>query len=287
MPLPSFPGHWHAIGLSRRELVQVGYSGLLGLTEELRPYPGLTVETLANRRKLLEDLDRQRAELTSLAELRQFSQLQDEAVAFLTSGKLAKAFSLDREPPQLRDKYGRHLFGQSLLLARRLLQAGVPLVQANMGAMNTWDTHTNNCKRLKGSLLPPLDAGVAALLDDLEAQGMLEQTLVVMLGEFGRTPRLGTDNGGNITSADGRDHWAGVFFAFFAGGGVRGGQVIGKSDKIAAFPASRAYYPSDLGATIYSALGIDPGVEVRDRLDRPMRLNAGEVIQPLFSGASA
>ena len=177
------------------------------------------------------------------------------------------------------------MFGQSLLLARRLLEAGVPIVQANMGHMNNWDTHTNNCDQLKARLLPPLDQGVSALLDDLTASGLLDETLVVMVGEFGRTPRLGTDNGGNITVANGRDHWAGVFSALFAGAGVNGGRVIGRSDKIGAYPASKAYYPSDLGATIYSALGIDPESEVSDPLGRPLQLNRGSVITPLYDGS--
>jgi hypothetical protein len=247
--------------------------------------PGLTADQLGDRKALLQEIDRQRAQLSRQPELQQLTVQQQQAFTVLTSGKVAQAFALDREPDRVRDRYGRHMFGQSLLLARRLLQAGVPVVQANMGPMNNWDTHTQTCQQLKDRLLPPLDQGVAALLDDLDTEGLLEETLVVMLGEFGRTPRLGTDNGGNITRPDGRDHWAGVFFALFAGAGVRGGQVIGKSDAIAAFPASRAYYPSDVGATIYSALGVDPSTEVRDRLGRPLRLNAGEVIQPLFSGA--
>ena len=107
-----------------------------------------------------------------------------------------------------------------------------------------------------------------------------------MVGEFGRTPVMGTDNGGGITSAGGRDHWAGVFFALLAGAGVQGGQAIGKSDKIAAYPATRGYYPSDLGATIYSALGVDPASLVSDQLGRPLQLNQGEVIKPLFTGQS-
>jgi uncharacterized protein (DUF1501 family) len=248
---------------------------------------GLTAGRLSDRRGLLQEVDRQRAFLTGQAQGRQLSAQQDEAVTVLTSGKIGQAFALQQEPDKVRNRYGRHLFGQSLLLARRLVQAGVPVVQANMGHMNTWDTHNANCRQLKDRLLPPLDRGVAALLDDLQASGLLDETLVVMLGEFGRTPKLGGNIGTPQYVPDGRDHWAGVFFAMLAGAGVQGGQVIGRSDKIAAFPASKAYYPSDLGATIYSALGVDPASIVHDPLGRPMHLNSGEVIEPLFRGSAS
>jgi uncharacterized protein (DUF1501 family) len=219
-----------------------------------------------------------------MASYRQFGHLQEKALTMLTAGKVKQAFAIEREDPKVRDRYGRHLFGQSLLLARRLVQAGVPIVQSNMGRMNNWDTHRNNCEQLQTRLLPPLDQGVAALLDDLATLGLLDETLVVMVGEFGRTPKLGRDNGGGITSALGRDHWAGVFFAVFAGAGVQGGQAIGKSDKIAAYPATRGYYPSDLGATVYNTLGVDPATVVHDQLGRPLELNRGQLIRPLYSG---
>jgi uncharacterized protein (DUF1501 family) len=174
------------------------------------------------------------------------------------------------------------MFGQSLLLARRLLQAGVPIVQANMGIVQTWDTHVANFPRLKNDLLPPLDQGVAALLDDLAAHGMLDETLVIITGEFGRTPRISTLPGSTIP---GRDHWAPVFTAAFAGAGVQGGQVIGRTDDLAAYSLTRTFSLEDLGATVYSALGIDPATEIRDQLGRPLQLNRGEPITPLFTGA--
>jgi len=176
------------------------------------------------------------------------------------------------------------LFGQSLLLARRLVQAGVPIVQANMGSMNQWDTHNQNFIQLKDNLLPPLDQGVATLLEDLSATGLLDETLVVMLGEFGRTPKLGGNIGTPAYVPDGRDHWAGVFFALFAGAGVRGGQVIGSSDAIAAYPATSPFTPANLGATIYEALGVDPSTTIIDRLNRPMHLNLGDSIAQLYTG---
>ena len=180
---------------------------------------------------------------------------QDAALAMLCSGKVGRALDTDREDPRLLDRYGRHLFGRSLLLARRLIEAGVPVVQATMGIVQTWDTHVGNFPRLRDDLLPPLDQPSRRLLDDLAARGLLDETLVVMLGEFGRTPRIFELKKGDVP---GRDHWPAVFPAVFAGGGVVGGQVIGKSDRLGAYPVSRTFSPPDLAATVYHALGVDP-----------------------------
>jgi len=193
-----------------------------------------------------------------------------------------QAFDLGREPAALRERYGQNTLGQSLLLARRLVEAGVGIVQANMGSMNNWDTHTDIFKQLKERLLPPFDRGFSTLLADLSERGLLEETLVIAVGEFGRTPKVGQNTGGQATFPTGRDHWGGVFSAVFAGGGVRGGQVVGKSDAEAAYPDGDAYYPSDLGATVYTALGIDPAMEIHDIQGRPLRVNTGKVITPLF-----
>jgi uncharacterized protein (DUF1501 family) len=152
-----------------------------------------------------------------------------------------------------------------------------------MGIVQTWDTHVANFPRLRDSLLPPLDQAVSALLDDLGSRGLLEETLVVMLGEFGRTPRISQLTPGAVP---GRDHWPFVFPAVFAGAGVVGGQVIGKSDRLGAYPVSRSFGPPDLAATIYRALGVDPATELRDRLGRPLRLCSGEAIAPLYSTAT-
>ncbi|WP_422929962.1 DUF1501 domain-containing protein [Singulisphaera sp. PoT] len=247
---------------------------------------GLTADQLGNRRALLQEIDGQHARIDGMSSRNEFGGLQDKAFTMLTSGKVKRAFALEREDPRVRDRYGRHLFGQSLLLSRRLVQAGVPIIQANMGSMNNWDTHNDNCEQLKTRLLPPLDQAVSALLDDLNATGLIDDTLVVMVGEFGRTPKLVPNVGSTNPAKVGRDHWSGVFSALFAGAGVRGGQFIGKSDKIGAYPATRGFYPSDLGATIYSVLGVDPSSMVMDPLGRPLELNRGQVIAPLFSGAA-
>lgn len=248
---------------------------------------GLSVERLDRRKSLLDQVGSQVDQLAGRVAKGKdsFADQADRAFALLLSGRVARAFDLNQEDPRQRDRYGRHMYGQSLLLARRLVEAGVPVVQVNMGRVQTWDTHSANFKSLKTRLLPPTDQGVAALLDDLGSRGLLDQTLVVVTGEFGRTPRIGSSTGNNNTR-DGRDHWAAVFSAAFAGAGVRGGQTIGQSDRMGAYPASRPYTPADLAATIYHALGIDPATEVRDRLGRPIRLCTGETIAPLFDGSS-
>jgi hypothetical protein len=246
---------------------------------------GLSVERLDRRKSLLDELGEMHDQVAARVSVSKdpFAAQVQRAYTLLLSGKVARAFDLTREDPRLRDRYGRHMYGQSLLLARRLVGAGVPVVQVNMGRVQTWDTHSGNFKSLKNRLLPPTDQGVAALIDDLEARGMLDETLVVVTGEFGRTPRIGASTG-NANTKDGRDHWAAVFSAAFAGGGVRGGQVIGQSDRIGAYPASRPYTPADLAASIYRALGVDPATELRDRLNRPIQLCTGEGISPLFTG---
>jgi uncharacterized protein (DUF1501 family) len=250
--------------------------------DSVRLAPGLEVSRLNDRRALLAQVDRQRRQIAELAAARRLSDQQQLAFSVLTSGRIARAFEIDQEPAAVRDRYGRLAFGQSLLLARRLVQAGVPVVQANMGHVQNWDTHAGNFVRLRRELLPPLDRGVSALLDDLQATGLLADTLVLLLGEFGRTPRITTLPG---SRDPGRDHWAPCFFGLFAGAGVRGGQVIGRSDRIGAYPVTTPYSPDDIGATVYHVLGVDPAVEVRDRLGRPVRLNRGDVMRALFSGA--
>lgn len=251
--------------------------------DNLRLAPGIEVDRVDARLTLLEQVNRQQRALDRLATGRRWSDQQQRAFTLLTSGKIAQAFEMDREPVAVRDRYGRHAFGQSLLLARRLVQAGVPVIQANMGRVQNWDNHSNIFPTLKGRLLPPLDQGVAALLDDLEATGLLDETLVLVLGEFGRAPKISAQ--GN-SKAPGRDHWAPCFTGLFAGAGVHGGQVIGKSDRIGAYPVTQPFSPDDIGATLLHTLDVNPAVEVIDRLNRPVRLNRGEVIQELFTGAS-
>jgi hypothetical protein len=248
--------------------------------DELRLPDGFSVERLQGRRSLADEIEAQRDAWTAHAERDPFADRRRLAYALLLSGRVAEAFQLQKEPDDVRDRYGRHMFGQSLLLARRLVEAGVPIVQVNMGRVQTWDSHSDIFRRLKQDLLPPTDQGVSALLDDLAATGKLDETLVVIAGEFGRTPKLSRLNG---QGEPGRDHWPAVFSAVFAGAGVRGGQAIGASDRIGAYPGSHPFGTGDFAATIYQALGIDLDVEVKDRLSRPVRLIAGKPIDALYS----
>lgn len=240
--------------------------------------PGIDVGRLGDRQSLLGSLNRQQEKLAAAAASRRLTSEQELAFSILTSSRLGEAFRLDGETKEVRDRYGRTTTGQSLLLARRLVEVGVPVVQVNVGQVQTWDNHSNIFPTLKQKLLPPLDQGVAALLDDLETRGLLAESFVLMLGEFGRTPK--------INATRGRDHWGNCFFGLFAGAGVRGGQVIGQSDKLGAYPLTPGYSPHDIGATVYHALNLPLDAEVRDRFDRPVRLNRGTVIQALFSGAA-
>ncbi len=251
--------------------------------DSVRLANGLDLTRLGERQTLLAQVNQQQRWLEDVAAGQRLSDQQQLAFSVLTSGKISGAFELAREPAPLRDRYGRHPFGQSLLLARRLIEAGVPVVQANMGRVQNWDLHSDIFPSLKQRLLPPLDQAVATLLEDLEARGLLEETLVMMVGEFGRTPKVTTMPG---SKTPGRDHWASCFSGLFAGAGVRGGQVIGKSDKVGAYPATTPFTPDDIGATVYRTLGVNPAVEVRDRQNRPVRLNRGEVMNCLFTGAS-
>jgi uncharacterized protein (DUF1501 family) len=192
----------------------------------------------------------------------------------LTSDAVRLALQIDREDPQMRDLYGRNVFGQSCLLARRLIEAEIPLVALYTygadGFINTqsWDTHANNFRDLKDKILPIQDRGYAVLLEDLAERGLLDETLVVWFGEFGRDPKINGNGGG-------RDHWPFVFSALLAGGGIRGGIAHGASDKNGAYPASDAVSPQDMAATIYHCLGIEPHAEIRDRLGRPFQVALG------------
>jgi len=235
---------------------------------------GLDVARLGHRQSLLEELNRQQRRLEEGTESRRLKANQQLAFSMLTSSRLSQAFELQRESTAVREEYGMHQTGQSLLLARRLVEVGVPIVQVNIGPVQNWDSHAQVFKTLKDRLLPPLDQGVSALLSDLDRSGRLQDTLVIMLGEFGRTPKINNDAG--------RDHWGHCFFALMAGAGVQRGQVIGQSDKDGAFPLTQAYAPDDLGATVYQALGIEPHAIVRDRLNRPVQLNHGTPISAIY-----
>ncbi len=250
--------------------------------DNLSIFPGLAIDRFHDRNSLLNQVNLQQKQMDTLATTKRLKDQQELALSVLTSGKVAKAFDLNLEPLASRARYGNHSFGQSMLLARRLVQAGVPVVQANMGRVQNWDTHGNNFNRLKNDLLPPLDRGFSSLLDDLESSGLLDDTLVILTGEFGRTPKISFQPG-DKNKQPGRDHWAACYTTLFAGAGVKGGSVIGKSDKIGAYPLSVPFSPDDLGATVYNTLGIDPASEVVDRQKRPSQLNRGKIMDCLFA----
>jgi uncharacterized protein (DUF1501 family) len=251
--------------------------------DSLSLQPGVTAPRLLSRRELLEQLNQPLRDQKA-GRLQSFVEQQSVAFSLLTSAQVAKAFQIDLEPAADRDRYGRNKFGQSLMLSRRLIEAGVPIVQAAMGIVQTWDTHVDNWGRLKNTLLPQLDQGLAALMDDLSRSGMLEQTLVMVMGEFGRTPRVSNLPGEKLP---GRDHWAHAYSGLFAGAGVRGGQVIGQTDANAAYPVSRSFSPADVCTTLFEALGVDHTAVLMDPLGRPNHLLNGEIISPLYTGSQA
>ncbi len=239
--------------------------------ESLSMGPGFDVSRMESRKNLLGQID-QNSDLKGH---------QTAAFDMLLSGKVAQAFRMDLEPDRNRERFGRNLFGQSILLARRLVQAGVPIVQANMGIVQTWDTHTDNWGRLKNQLLPWTEQGITALQEDLSASGLLESTLIVVVGEFGRTPKISKLS---PDQTPGRDHWPSCYSGLLAGAGIKTGQVIGKSDSKGAYPVSQAYSPMDLGTTIYHALGLGTDTTILDPLGRGLSLMQGQPIEALYRG---
>ncbi len=225
---------------------------------------------LAARRGLLERLPGRKTD--------ELSAFQAKAFDLLSSPATQRAFELHREPRVVRERYGRNIYGQCVLLARRLIEAGTRLACISWApdANATWDTHGQNFTKLKNDLLPPLDACVSALLDDLAARGLLERTLVLVMGEFGRTPK--------VNAGAGRDHWNFCYSLMMAGGGVKGGYVHGASDRIGARPSLAPVTPADIISTVYHCLGIDPTREIHDKLARPFTVvPGGEVIKGILA----
>jgi uncharacterized protein (DUF1501 family) len=242
------------------------------------------------RRGLLRSLDRQIQRMGARPEVQAVGSHYGRAFDLLASPAAKAAFDLTKEPLKVRERYGMNRHGQSVLQARRLVEAGVPLVTVfwpNDGITNVsvyWDTHSRNFIDLKTRLCPVTDLAFSALLDDLHDRGMLDETLVVWTGEMGRTPRVGQSvPGGAGAGRDGRDHWGKVFTTILAGGGVKGGVVYGASDKYAAEPAANPTPPADLAATVYHLLGVDPRMQIRDRLNRPLTLCDGQMIEGVLS----
>jgi hypothetical protein len=249
-------------------------------TPNLRLPEGLSTGRLTQRRNLLEMVERQQLRLERAASVANLDRQRGSAWSLLTSSQVRAAFDIERERPQAHDAYGRNLFGYSCLLARRLVEVGVGMIQVNLGRNETWDTHGNAFPHLKNVLLPLMDQCVSALLDDLEARGLLDSTLIVMAGEFGRTPRI--SHLSQFYELPGRDHWGAVQSVFLAGGRVKGGTVIGESDNLGAFPKTARQTPENLAATIYEALGIDPQANWYDATGRPHHVYQAEPIRGLL-----
>jgi hypothetical protein len=245
---------------------------------ELELPADLSLARLEDRHSLLSLIEAQTGPADRLAAAGAMTVYQERALQLLRSEKVRQAFDLSRESLPLRERYGRNKIGQSLLLARRLVEAGVRFINVNdkvhNGQLANWDSHENNFARLKDDLLPPADQAFSALIEDLGARGLLDSTLVVALAEFGRTPR--------INKTGGRDHWPDCYSIVLAGGGVKSGSTYGASDKIGAYPASDPVTPGDLAATLFWAFGLDPATEIRDLIGRPYRLADGEPIRRLF-----
>jgi uncharacterized protein (DUF1501 family) len=232
---------------------------------------------LTGRRNILGQIDGQRRLWDRTAEVQSFDAYQQRALNLLTSPALARAFDLAAEPAALRDQYGRTQFGQCCLLARRLAEAGVPMINVHFcrTPVGSWDTHGQHFSQMKKYLCPIFDQAFAGLVSDLDQRGVLDQTLVIANAEFGRTPRV--NRGG------GRDHWPWAYSIALAGGGLARGVVYGSSDKIAAYPASHPHDPRDLIATVYHLLGMPAETQIYDQTNRPHALVIGEKIDGLLS----
>jgi hypothetical protein len=237
------------------------------------------------RRSLLQQLDSQHRKLDGAGSVDALDTFYRRACSLLTSMRTKQAFAIAQEPAKLRDRYGRHIQGQSALLARRLVEAGVPFVSVFSHVdvdKGSWDTHNKHDERSKNELLPPADQSFSALLEDLSLRGLLDETLVVWMGEFGRTPRRGVNFSNNTNNVGGRDHWCNCYSVVLAGGGVQGGQVIGSSDFIGGYPKERPVHISDLAATIFHALGIDPRATLYDLQGQLHAICDGEPVAEIF-----
>jgi hypothetical protein len=246
---------------------------------ELTLMADVSLERLSAREELFRTIDRQFDSGPGHTAYDSMDGFRRRALGLLTSEQTQNALRIGDEADAVREGYGRNIYGQSVLLARRLIEAGTRMVTISWApdANATWDTHGSNFRKLKDTLLPQFDAACSSLVGDLAARGMLERTLVAVLGDFGRSPKVNGSDGG-------RDHWNYCYSLMLMGGGFKGGFVYGASDKIGAFPARDALVPGDVISTIYQALGIDPAYELHDQLERPHRLvPAGRVVPELLA----
>lgn len=255
--------------------------------EDLKLRTDVFAKRLERRARLRELIDNTMPEIDKAVADYRLDSYYERALGLVISGRAREAFALEREPAKLRDSYGRNTFGQSLLLARRLVEAGTRVVEVVWPKVansdnHSWDHHVGLDKRMKDQSAPMLDQGLSAFLADMDDRGLLEDTLVVAVGEFGRSPQKGVSTSGNGNSADGRDHWPYCFTALMAGAGTRQGFVYGKSDATASAPLEDPVHPTQLLATIYHACGIDPETIVYNHLNQPRELVKAQAVTGLF-----
>jgi hypothetical protein len=243
--------------------------------------PGVLEDRFKGRVKLLEELNTQRRALDRAAGIEKFDLQRQAAISLLTKSRVQQALDVHGADAKVQDRYGRNSFGWSLLMARQLVEAGVSLVQVNLGNDESWDTHEAAFRNLKNYLLPPTDRAVSALIDDLSERGMLDDVLIVMAGEFGRTPKIFTIKGAK-SGLPGRDHWGAAQSVFFAGGGVKGGNVIGATDRLGGYPVDAPQTPENMAASIYHSLGLPKDLVWRDQLTRPHHVYHGSPIHELM-----
>jgi uncharacterized protein (DUF1501 family) len=247
-------------------------------------------ERLKDRFELLKGINGSMPALEKALNQEAIDEYYGKAIDLVLSGKARDAFDLSKEPDKVRERYGMFTFGQGLLLSRRLIEAGTRFVQMNWPSVangnpetDSWDTHAANFKPLRELHCPKLDRALSALLDDMHDRGLLKETMVVAIGEFGRSPRIGVSTSGNSNAPDGRDHWPYCYSAIIAGCGVAGGMQYGESDQTASSPNDKPVHPNDLLATVYYALGIDPDMEIRNHLNQPRELVKGKVVADFWA----
>jgi hypothetical protein len=256
----------------------------LTLRKEIAP------QRLKDRFELLKGINGSMPDLEKALNEYAIDEYYGKAYDLVLSGKARDAFDLEKESEKTRDRYGRTTFGQGLLLSRRLIESGTRFVQMNWPAVangnaevDSWDTHAANFGPLKNLHCPVLDRSLSALLEDMSQRGLLKETLVVAVGEFGRSPRIGVSTSGNSNAPDGRDHWPYCYSAIVAGCGIGAGQQYGESDQTASSPKDKPVHPNDLLATVYYALGIDPDTTIYNHLNQPRELVKGKPVTGLWA----
>lgn len=255
--------------------------------DDLKLPPEVFALRLERRAQLREAIEAATPDVEKAVENYDLDDYYQRALNLIISGRARKAFDLTQESEKMRDRYGRNTFGQSCLMARRLVEAGTRVVEviwpkiANSD-LHSWDCHVDLTNRMKDRSGPMLDAGLAAFFDDMDSRGLLKETLVVVIGEFGRSPQKGISTSGNGNSADGRDHWPYCYTSIVAGAGIKRGYVHGKSDKTGSSPTEDPVHPTELLATVYHAFGIDPETIVYNQLKQPRELVKAKAVTKLF-----